>query len=111
MNQNDIMNEISNKIVEWIMTQPSGKEISLSEIYTQIYEKEGYQWIRHDKKGWVSSNDNGVTYLIENRELCGILIEVERILMVNERWLDFSKWNNIYAGLPYDLAFVIRNKE
>lgn len=108
MNQNTIKNEISNKIVEWIMNQKCGTEISLNEIFTKIYEKEGYQWIRHDEKGWVSSNDNGVTYLIEEWDLFGILEEVESILIVNKRQLDFSKWDNMCAGLPYNLEFVIR---
>ena len=111
MNQSNIKNEISNKIVEWIMDQPCGTEISLNKIFTQIYAKEGYQWIRHDEKGWVSSNDNGVSYLIEDWDLFEILEEVESILTFNKRQLDFSKWDNMCVGLPYNVPFVIRNKD
>lgn len=111
MNQNNILSEISNKIVDWIMAQKCRTEISLNEIFTLIYEKEGYRWIRHEEKGWVSSNDNGATYLITDWDLFGILEEVESILTVNKRQLDFSQWDNMCAGLPYNLPFVIRNKD
>ncbi len=111
MKQGNITSEISNRVVDWIMSQPCGTEISLREIFNQIYAKEGFRWIRHEEKGWVSSNDNGATYLIADWDLFGILKEVESILTVNKRQLDFSKWHNMYVGLPYNLTFVIRNKD
>ena len=108
MCEEKVISEISNKIVDWLMSQPYGTEISLSEICDQIYMKEGYKWIRHKKKGWVSSKDDGKTYLIEDMEFFGILNKVEDTLKTKERYLDFSKWDNMYVGLPYNIPFVIR---
>lgn len=102
---------IIQRVFEYLMTQPYGTIISLSEAYERVYAKEGYTWVRQEGKGWVSSKDGGKTYLIEDMDLFEILYEVENKMKEENRILDFSYWNNMYAGLPYHLTFVITKKK
>ena len=103
--------EIVEKVFECLMAQPYGTKISLREAYETVYSKEGYVWVRHESKGWVSSNNGGKTYLIEDMDLFEILNEVEIKLKEKNRILDFSEWENMCVGLPYNLQFVITRKK
>lgn len=100
--------EVTEKVFLWLVEQPIGTEISLREAYEEVYKSDGYEWVQHPKKGWVSSKDNGLTYLIEDMDLFEILGCVRSKLKERKRILDFSRWNNMCVGVPYNLPFVIR---
>lgn len=96
------------KIVEYLLEQPLGTEISLVDAYDAVYEKDGYQWVQLDGKGLVSSNDSGQSYLLEHMDLFDVLNSVSERMKQEGIILDFSKWEDSIDGLPFYLAFVIR---
>lgn len=102
--------EIAEKVFSWLMEQPIGKEISLREAFEKVYYDEGYRWVRHESRGWVSSKDDGKTYLIEDMDLFDVLDSVEKKMNAEKRILDFGKWENQCVGVPYNLPFVIREE-
>lgn len=105
------INEIVYRIVDFLLEQPYGTEISIREAYGKVFGEEGYEWIRHNRKGWVSSSDGGKTYLIEDMELFSVLEKVEKMMKSEGRVFDFSKWDDMAVGLPYNIEFVIREKK
>lgn len=97
------------KIVEYLLEQPLGTEISLIDAYDAVYEKDGYQWVQLTGKGLVSSNDSGKSYLIEHMDLFDVLNSVSERMKQEGIILDFSQWEDQIVGLPFNLEFVIRN--
>lgn len=103
--------EIVERIVDLLLLKPYGTEISLRQAFDSAYQDDGYEWVRYEGKGWVSSNDGGKTYLIEDMELFDVLSQVQKRMKEEERVLDFSKWDDQAVGVPYNLEFVIKEKK
>lgn len=103
-----INREIAENVFCWLMEQPCGTEISLREAFEKTYGDEGYEWVRLENKGWVSSKDGGKTYLIEDMDLFEILTIVKKKMKAENKILDFSKWDNKCVSVAYNLSFVIR---
>jgi len=103
--------EIAEKVFCWLMEQPIGTEISLREAFEKAYSDEGYTWVRHESRGWVSSKDGGKTYIIEDMDLFDVLATVKKKMKAEKKILDFSKWDNQCVGVPYNLPFVIREEK
>lgn len=103
--------EVVWNIVDFLLVQSFGTEISIREAYDTVYAEEGYQWVQFDGKGWVSSKDGGKTYLIEDMDLFDVLAAVKKELKQEGRILDFSQWEDQCVGVPYNLEFVLREKK
>ena len=91
-NEEDFDQFIADQVYQKIMLLDEGTETSISDIVRELYKE----------------NDYGVEQ--DNVDLWAVMDIVEEKLD-GKRVLDFSKWNGIMAGLPYNLPFVIRNAD
>ena len=57
--------------------------------------------------GWVWTNDHGKTYALRDMDKMKVLTLVEKQLR-SEFKLDFSRYEGLAVGLPYNIQFVIR---
>ena len=103
------IDEIIQNISEYILKQPIGTEMSIRTILEKIYGYLGYQWIYYDERNdWIYSRKSDNACLIAESDLQKVLEEVKKVINRNKIELDFSKWENMYVGLPYNLEFFIR---
>ena len=105
------LREIIDNVAEYIMGLPAGAEISIREIFNELYLKDGYTWMHKDTNvGWVCTNDECKTFLIKDSDLFDVLNEAEKIVNQQGIELDFSKWKDMCVGLPYNLEFDVVKK-
>lgn len=78
--------EIVEKVFCWLMEQPIGTEISLREAFEKAYSDEGYTWVRHESRGWVSSKDGGKKYIIECLLTQSLWHCLNRLIPIVQRW-------------------------
>lgn len=87
---------------------PIGSETAISWLVNDIYRQRGYNLVHcgwHIGYAW--SEDSGKTYSLSTSEEGEVLHKVERKLR-KERYLDFSKHEGLFEGLPEYLEFVIQ---
>ena len=103
---------IINNIADYILRLPAGTEISLKEVFDELYLKDGYTWMYKDTNaGWVCTKDECESFLIMDSDLFDVLNGVRKVVKQHEVQLDLSKWDDMCVGLPYNLDFVIRKSE
>ncbi len=103
---------IINNIADYILRLPAGTEISLKEVFNELYLKDGYKWMYKDTNaGWVCTKDECESFLIMDCDLFDVLNGVRKVVKQHEVQLDLSKWDDMCVGLPYNLDFVVRKSE
>lgn len=68
-----IFSEITDRIIQELKTLPNGQKTTLIGIYNDIYMAKDYQWIKNElENDWMSTNNNGKSFLILNKEFSQI---------------------------------------
>lgn len=103
-----IIKEISKAVAEKLRVMPEGSSTSISMVVSQILKSRGYESIYVDlNHGRVWTKDKGVTYAIQDFDKIDVLYEVEKFLK-NEIVLDFSEYDGMDVGLPYNIRFIVK---
>ncbi len=103
------MKEIVEKIIAYIIELPMGAELSIREVFDELYLSQGYRWVcKKAGGGWMCSKDDGATYLLREEDLFQVQEEVEDSLEKAGVMLDYSKWDGMCVGMPYCVSFVRR---
>lgn len=107
----ETIREITEIVAERILEMPIGSETAISWLVNDIYKQRGYGVVHCGWRiGYAWSKDGGKTYSLTASEEGEVLRKVERKLW-KERYLDFSKHEGLFEGLPENLDFVIRPAE
>ena len=96
---------------EYIRQMKEGEEESFAHIANQYYEVLGYESMHLGIDigyGW--TKDSGTTYVIRSTDLFYVLDEVAKTLS-DEIDLDFSKYEGMVVGLPFNLQFTVKRKK
>lgn len=109
VNKKAIIKAVSEKVSANILASDIGSETSISYLVSLIYKPQGYEF-RHlgIDYGYGWTKDGGRTYAIKDSDLFDVLDQVSQNLS-GKRELDFSKYNDMVVGLPYNLQFTIRD--
>ena len=99
---------LSEKIAEVILKMNDGDEASIARLVSEWYKSQGYECKYVDSRhGWAWTKDGGVTFALEIDDQFDILEQVTDMLK-GKRELDFSAYDGMVVGLPYNLRFKVR---
>ena len=100
--------ELVSYVCDEIRKLGDGAETSISILIHQYYTAAGYESMHlGPDTGWVWTNDHGKTYALRDMDKMKVLTLVENQLR-SEFKLDFSRYEGLAVGLPYNIQFVIR---
>lgn len=103
-----IIRELVNIIYGRLVLMEKGTKISISKMVKDIYVPRGYSFMHVNvHKGYVWTKDGGATYAITDWDQFEVLEKVDEKLKGKVR-LDFSEYEGMAVGLPYNLHFTIR---
>ena len=100
--------ELSELVSQKILSLKLGTEISISEIVREYYAEQGYVFMdigNGEGYGW--SRDGGKTYVATDYDLFDVMEKTEK-LIEGKRYLDFSKFENMAVGLPFNIPSVVK---
>ena len=103
-----VIREVTDVLAETILKMEIGERASINPLVTYHYMKLGYE-----KKhlgihiGDALTKDGGETYLLKDMDLFDVMDRLEEKLK-GDRILDFSAYEDMVVGLPYNLTFVVR---
>lgn len=104
----DAFAELVSYVCDEIRKLGDGAETSISILIHQYYTAAGYESMHlGPDTGWVWTNDHGKTYALRDMDKMKVLTLVEKQLR-SEFKLDFSRYEGLAVGLPYNIQFVIR---
>ena len=105
-----ILNRLADTLCETILSMEIGSRTSIWRLVNRHYESLGYE-PRHlgINLGWGWTKDSGKTYVVAGDDLFTVLALVTEKLE-GKRTLDFSEYENMVVGLPYNLDFTIRDR-
>ena len=107
-NKAQIIKELFRTVVEAIIELKEGDEASIAQLVGEWNRGQGYEFKHIDiHHGYVWTKDGGATFAIEDRDQFDILNQVTDMLK-GKRKLDFSKYDGMVVGLPYNLHFIVR---
>lgn len=110
-NKKQTIKKLSEKIAEAVLELNDGEEASIARLVSRWYQSQGYECKNVDARhGWVWTKDGGATFAIEIDDQFDILEQVTDMLK-GKRELDFSKYDGMVVGLPYNLLFTVRKVE
>ena len=105
-----IIEDLSDKVYNKILSLDEGTEISISQIVREIYKEQGYKFIcLKSGYGWVWTKNGGLTFSIKESDLFDVL-DIAEDKLQGQVILDFSKHKGLVEGLPYNLDFIVRKK-
>ena len=100
--------KLSELVSQKILSVKIGTELSISEIVREYYAEQGYVFMdigNGEGYGW--SRDGGKTYVAADNDLFDVMAKSEK-LIDGKRYLDFSKYENMAVGLPFNIPFVVK---
>ena len=106
-----MIREVVKVMEQEILAMEIGSGDRLGRMVTNYYTQRGYQ-----KKhlgihiGDALTKDGGETYLLKDTDLFEVLEQLSGKLK-GKRILDFSAYDNMFVGLPYNLVFVVREDD
>ena len=107
-NKSQIIKELSKTVAEAITELREGDEASIAQLVGEWYRGQGYEFKHIDiHHGYVWTKDGGATFALEDSDQFDILNQVT-IMLEGKRKLDFSKYDGMVVGLPYNLHFTVR---
>lgn len=107
-NKKQTIEQLSERVASAILELPVGDEASIAQLVGAWYSEQGYEFMHIDvNHGYVWTKDGGATFAIEDSEQFDVLDRVTKKLD-GQRVLDFSKYDGIVVGLPYNLHFTVR---
>ena len=103
-----VIREVVDVLERKILDMDIGERASINPMVYYHYSQLGYER-KHlgFSIGYALTRDEGKTYLLSDMDLMVVLEQLEKKLH-GERRLDFSAYDNLEVGLPYNLTFVIR---
>lgn len=106
-----IIKQVAVEVADYIRDLPDGAEATIGRILHILLTEKGYE-SKHlgMSYGYSYTKDDGQTYIIKGFDQVDIQYKVMDLLE-GEIELDFSKWENMIVGLPYNLSFVVRKKK
>ena len=107
-NRKQIITRIVDDLSQEIMTMEIGSQASIARLVHLHYEPLGYE-SKHlgINLGYGWTKDSGKTYVIAGSDLFDVLDGVMKKLK-GKRVLDFSEYENMIVGLPFNLNFTVR---
>ena len=109
-NREQTIEMLSGKAAEFILELNDGAEASISGIVNILYRSQGYECKHIDiNHGYSWTRDGGVTFVIDSDDLFDVWGKVMDRLE-GKRVLDYSKYDDMVVGLPYNLNFTVRRK-
>lgn len=110
-NKGETIEMLTVETAKTILELRDGDTASIAEIVGAWYQSHGYEWKHLDfDHGYVWTKDGGSTYAITDFDLFEVLDQVRRKLE-GVCVLDFSKYDGMVVGLPYNLFFTVRKEE
>jgi hypothetical protein len=107
-NKEQTVDRVVDILCEAILNFETGSKTSISELVGRYYSAQGYEFqYIGTKYGYVWTKDGGETFAIRDADLFSVLDKVTKALK-RQRKLDFSEYNDMAVGLPYNLTFTIR---
>ncbi len=91
---NPKIKEISNKIVDYLISLPEGTELSTSEAYKLVYNREYYDLELEFSFEFVFELNSMVLKMAKQKGLI----------------LDDSKYNDMETGLPFNIPYVVGHR-
>lgn len=99
---------LSEIVGQKILSLKVGTEISISEIVREYYAEQGYVLMDiGDGEGYGWSRDGGKSFVATDNDLFDVMDKTEK-LIEGKRYLDFSKFDNMAVGLPFNIPFVVK---
>lgn len=99
---------LADEVCKSILTLGEGDEASIAQLVGACYRERGYEFKHIDiYHGYVWTKDGGATFAIEDSDQFDVLDLVTEKLS-GQRVLDFSKYEGMVVGLPYNLHFTVR---
>ena len=103
-----ILNRLADTLCETILSMEIGSKTSIGRLVNHHYESLGYEpWHLGINLGWGWTKDGGETYVVAGDDLFTVLDLVTEKLE-GKRTLDFSEYENMIVGLPYNLDFTVQ---
>ena len=96
------------QVCDYISQMQDGDKETMLRIVDAIYESQGYE-LQHlgIDIGYAWTKDGGQTYVLDTWDLMEVLhLTGERLKDTVK--LDFSEYDNLVVGLPYNLDFTVR---
>lgn len=107
-NKKQTIEQLAERITAAILELLVGNEASIAQFIGAWYSGQGYEFkhinVNH---GYVWTKDGGATFAIEDSDQFDVLDQVTKKLD-GQRILDFSKYDDMVVGLPYNLHFTVR---
>lgn len=103
-----VIREVTEVLAEKIRAMEFGERASINPLVTYHYMEQGYE-----KKHlgfqicYALTKDGGTTYLLKDTDLFEVMDRLGEKLK-GDRFLDFSAYEDMVVGLPYNLTFVVR---
>ena len=104
----EIIEKLSAAITEKILQMNIGSSDSIGRLASECYRALGYE-SKHlgIDLGYCWTKDEGKTYAIKEMDLFDVQDQVIRNLE-GKRTLDYSHYEDMVVGLPFNLRFIIR---
>lgn len=104
-----IISEISERVADEILNLEISSKTSIASLVNNILTNRGYSFVYTGPDfGYVWTKDVGATFAITDMDQFEILDVVTKILK-GKRELDFSEFEGLCVGMPYNLDFIVRN--
>lgn len=107
-NRDQIIEDLVEKVAEYILNMDDGTEASITDIVNKLYISQGYEFKHVDvHHGYVWTIDGGISFSLKEGDLFDVWDKVTDRLE-GQCELDFSKYDNMVVGLPYNLDFTVK---
>ena len=103
-----ILTVLTDDITKQILSMEIGAQHSIAKLVHAYYTSRGYE-SKHlgIDLGYSYTKDGGETYVIDGMDMFEILDLVTEKLK-GQRILDFSEYEEMIVGLPFNLHFIVR---
>lgn len=106
-NKKQMIELLAERVTAAILELPLGSEASIAQLVGAWYSGQGYEFKHIDvNHGYVWTKDGGATFAIEDSDQFDVLDQVTKMLD-GQRVMDFSKYDGMVVGLPYNLHFTV----
>jgi hypothetical protein len=102
-----VIDRLTEELCDSILNLHIGSKTSIAKLVSRYYTEQGYEF-RYigPEYGHVWTKDGGETFAISDGDLFAVLDRVTKKLK-GKRKLDFSEYDDMVVGLPYNLTFTI----
>ena len=110
-NKKKTIDMLTEEVSKVILELSDGDTTSIAQIVGAWYQNHGYEWKHLDiDHGYAWTKDGGTTYALMDFDQFEVLDHVIKKLE-GVCVLDFSRYDGMDIGLPYNLHFTVRKDE